>query len=125
MNVAAGGQLYVDIPSQVNGSLIHEPPKGRLFISHPVNLAANCKLRQIYESDTILVNSNHHQAVSEPGDGIKISAMTSDGVIEGIEDENLPFFIGVQWHPERMEGNQAGINRIFETFILAALDTLH
>ena len=50
-----------------------------------------------------MVNSLHHQGVAEPGAGLRASARSKDGLIEAIERAELPFCVGVQWHPEKME----------------------
>jgi putative glutamine amidotransferase len=51
----------------------------------------------------VVVNSSHHQAVSDPGPALRVSARAEDGVIEAIEEPAAAFCLGVQWHPERMD----------------------
>ena len=69
----------------------------------------------ILDKKKILVNSAHHQAVKDPGRGLKINARSSDGVIEGIEDPLKNFCIGVQWHPEFLIQNSDFL--LFKKFI--------
>jgi putative glutamine amidotransferase len=63
------------------------------------------------------VNSLHHQGVAEPGDGLRVSARAEDGVVEAVEAEKGPFCVGVQWHPEKMEGPHR--DRLFAAFVAA------
>lgn len=69
-----------------------------------------------------LVTSNHHQAVCEPGQGMRILATSPDGVIEAIDDPSRAFFVGVQWHPERTPDPQLGA-RVFRALVDAAART--
>jgi len=64
------------------------------------------------------VNSAHHQAVAELGEGVVVNAVAPDGVIEGIEHPEFRFCIGVQWHPEFML--QDGDRRLGRAFVEAA-----
>jgi putative glutamine amidotransferase len=99
MNVAFGGNLLQDVPSQVTGALKHEQSAIRKdAVSHSLE---GTHLHEIAGSDRTRVNSFHHQAVDRVAEGFKVSARTLDGVIEGIEDPEHPFCLGVQWHPER------------------------
>jgi putative glutamine amidotransferase len=63
------------------------------------------------------VNSRHHQAVAEPGAGLRVCARSGDGLVEAVERPDLPFCIGVQWHPERMESPHR--ERLFRAFVAA------
>ena len=120
LNVAAGGSLVVDISSETPVALQHDPHKHQDFVSHSVILTAGTKLAHIYDTHILTVNSFHHQAVKTPGAGLVISARSPDGIVEGIEADDHPFYLGVQWHPERESGNQADISKIFTAFINAA-----
>jgi GMP synthase-like glutamine amidotransferase len=66
----------------------------QLFLIHHTTLS------KIYDREKLLVNSFHHQAVSEPGERFKVSATAPDGTIEAIESCEFKSIIGVQWHPE-------------------------
>ena len=106
MNVAAGGKLYSDIPDQVPGvRFVHQQTSAvpRDHIVHKVNILSGTLLHRILEKDTVEVNSFHHQAVSEPGERMMITAYSEDGIPEGLEMPGHPFALGVQWHPECMQ----------------------
>jgi putative glutamine amidotransferase len=120
VNVAAGGSLVIDIPSEVPGALKHRPSADKKVVSHPVTLLPGSRLDAIYQSANLTVNSYHHQSVALPGSGVTVSAHAPDGVIEAIEANDHPFYMGVQWHPERQAGNPPQIARLFKAFIQAA-----
>ena len=103
LNVALGGTLYQDLPTEYEGELInHRQKQPETYESHYVNLLLGTRLRGIIGVDGIRVNSLHHQAVMELGRNFLVNATAADGVIEGAELAGHPFFIGVQWHPERL-----------------------
>ena len=69
----------------------------------------------------LMVNSSHHQAVGAPGDGLRITARsTEDGVIEALEDRTHPFLVGVQWHPERTFEHSGASRQLLHAFVSAA-----
>lgn len=114
LNVAKGGSLIIDIPSEI-GSNIHQQKEGdayHMVYCHPW-------LANILENDSAEVNSNHHQAIDELADGFKVMAYSKDSIIESFYLENKlehPFVLGVQWHPERMERDNpmaANLARVF------------
>jgi putative glutamine amidotransferase len=108
LNVAAGGTLVQDIPSEVTGALNHSlvvPPHPPYELAHEVwvekdSLLAKLLGERLVGSDTCDVNSRHHQAVKTIAPGYRVSATAPDGVIEAIEDPAAGFCLGVQWHPE-------------------------
>ena len=122
MNIAMGGDIYQDIYTQAEDGeslLCHQQPAPKWYGFHEVRISEESALRRILEAGLIRVNSFHHQAVRRPGRSLHAVAHTSDGIIEAIESEDHPFFIGVQWHPERMLGDKVMI-RLFEAFVKAA-----
>jgi putative glutamine amidotransferase len=104
LNVAAGGSLVQDIPSEVPGALDHQVASPPSAIAHEVWVTTGSKLAALMadrlEGDSLLVNSRHHQAVKDVAAGFIASATAPDGVVEAIERPDLPFCLGVQWHPE-------------------------
>jgi putative glutamine amidotransferase len=120
LNVASGGSLVADIPSANPAALRHHTNTPSDDASHPVHLVAGTRLAAIYGTLTLSVNSHHHQSVKLPGEGLTITAHAPDGTVEAVEDASLPFYLGVQWHPERSKGNQAGIELIFTELVKAA-----
>lgn len=103
LNVLFGGTLYQNILNH------HLTKKTDINTMHVIKIAKNSFLYKVYKKESIIVNSYHHQAVKDLAPSFSISAVSSDGCIEGIEKDNI---IGVQWHPEIMKD----LN-LFKTFI--------
>lgn len=115
MNVARGGTLIQDIESQCPGSLLHESdPSDR--IRHDVEVSAGSRLATIIGAGRKNVNSSHHQAIGKTGAQLRVTAAASDGIIEAVEDASHRFYVGVQWHPEDMEGEQSA-STLFGHFV--------
>jgi putative glutamine amidotransferase len=127
LNVAAGGTLVQDIPSQVQGALNHNrtvPPHQPYDLAHEIwiekdSLLATLMGERLVGSDTCEVNSRHHQAVKEVAPGFRVSATAPDGVIEAIEDPAARFCLGVQWHPENF-WRTGEFRPLYEGFLNAA-----
>lgn len=98
--VALGGTLIQHIPDEITAPLAHEQTNPRDQASHEVTLVAGTRLAEIAGCATMAVNSAHHQAVKAVPAGIAVNALSADGLIEGIEDPERCFCLGVQWHPE-------------------------
>lgn len=98
---ALGGKLYQDIKTQ-HGSecLEHSQTIARGLPSHQVRLADDSLLHSLFGTDSLAVNSFHHQAVREVPAGFRVTAVAPDGIIEGMESTSFRPIIGVQWHPE-------------------------
>lgn len=113
MNVVRGGALYQDLKQDL-GLATHEQPPPKDVPTHPVAVAEGSLLARLVGADPLSVNSTHHQAVSRLGRGVLVSARAPDDVVEAIELPDLPFALGVQWHPERVvahDPRHAGIWR--------------
>jgi putative glutamine amidotransferase len=127
LNVAFGGTLVQDIPSQVPGALEHRlavPPHEAFALAHEVWIDKDTKLARLMSerlggADTCDVNSRHHQAVKQVAPNFHVSATAPDGVIEAIEDPSAPFCLAVQWHPENF-WRTGEFRPLFETFVEAA-----
>lgn len=121
INVALGGTLYTDIPTQYPTLIRHASPKakGRDFLAHQVTLLPGSRLHGILQQEHIAVNSHHHQAVLDPAAGLQITVRAEDDLIEGFELPGHRFGIGVQWHPECLQMFLEQC-RIFNAFIQAA-----
>jgi putative glutamine amidotransferase len=118
MNVAAGGNLIQDIDSQHETEINHvSPPSDRC--RHLVEVLAGTHLAAILSPGQFDVNSSHHQAVKDVGTGLRMTARAPDGIVEGLEDPSHPFYLGVQWHPEDMQGEKSA-TALFGAFIDAA-----
>ena len=127
LNVACGGTLVQDIPSQVAGALAHSlacPPNQSYTLAHEVWLEKDSLLSRLMrerlgDTDSCEVNSRHHQAVKAVAPGFIVTATAPDGVVEAIEDPALPFCLGVQWHPENFF-RTGEFRPLFEGFVEAA-----
>jgi len=98
--VVLGGTLIQHIPDEVPGALAHEQPNPRTEPGHTVSAVPGSLLARAAGTTAFSVNSAHHQAVKTVGDGVRISGVAPDGVIEAIEAPSHRFVLGVQWHPE-------------------------
>jgi putative glutamine amidotransferase len=117
LNVALRGALYQDIPSQVAKAYKHS---GSPEPAHTVDIVPGTRLAAILGTQQLRVNSLHHQAVKVPGSALVVSASARDGVIEAVEISDLPFVIGVQWHPELLFAEDEASRRLFSAFVQAA-----
>jgi putative glutamine amidotransferase len=98
--VARGGGLVYDIPSDLAQADPHRLAGGDA--RHGLAVEAGSRLAKLLGDAAGPVNSSHHQAVADPGRGLRVAARAEDGLIEAIEADNEDFCLGVQWHPERM-----------------------
>ena len=116
LNVYRGGSLIQDIETQVPNCIKHEQGKPLARNSHIIDIDKGSILSL---EGNLRVNSHHHQAVREPGRGLKVTARAKDGIIECIEDvTDGKFLLGVQWHPELSWSTTDDLSRkIFEIFV--------
>ena len=125
VNVACGGTLYQDVPSQCPDKIKHDffPPEsgdpGRSYLAHEVSVAPATRLGRCLGVDRAIVNSMHHQAIKTLAPNLAPSAWAPDGLIEGIEGTNGHYLVAVQWHPEEIT-DQPGQRRLFTEFLAAA-----
>jgi putative glutamine amidotransferase len=123
LNVARGGTLIQHIPDEVGTDVEHRIKEPRFAIAHEVWLNAGSVLQRtmrerLEDADSCDVNSRHHQAVKDLGEGLVVSASAPDGVIEAIEDPDRRFCLGVQWHPENF-WRTGEFRTLFEAFVEA------
>lgn len=130
LNVALGGSLYQDLPSQRPGTILHdqakaEPPVARTRPSHAVTVLPGTLLGSIIGEGEHRVNSMHHQGLRRLAPGVTPVAHAADGLVEAVEsDESRAsgFLVGVEWHPEELAlGGDAASRRLFEAFVTAAV----
>ncbi len=118
MNVALGGTLWQDLPSQFRArsdapKLTHQQPSAGRTVSHMVQIKEGSLLDKTLKAggetrSRIWVNTFHHQAVRTLAPGCEAVAYSQDGVIEAIEMPSYRnFFLGVQWHPEYLTPESA------------------
>ncbi len=123
-NVALGGSLIIDIPTDFDTLIAHRQKDWRNCF-HDVLLDTSSRLFQIAGLQKGRVNSNHHQAVDQIAPALKITARSSDGLPEAIEwkdNENMHFLMGVQWHPERLNTDNPLSSDLAKAFLEAATD---
>lgn len=103
MNVQFGGTLWQDIPSQVPTELEHNQAAPWGERCHDIRVQLDSRLGSVVETETLAINSFHHQAIKDVAPGLEVTAVAPDGLIECVEATAYPWVVGVQWHPERQE----------------------
>jgi len=123
-NVAFGGTLIVDIENTAHHKTV-QSNSAQLAERHPIALAADSALAQVYGATDRVVNTIHHQAIDQLAPGMRAVAWAPDGVIEAMElvdntDEWI--FWAVQWHPEKMSlfDEEVQEQALFTKFVKAA-----
>jgi len=119
LNVALGGSLYQDIPSQLGTDVIHSQGEARDEPCHRVRVEPGSQLAGLVGAGEIDVNSRHHQAVKNVGQGLVPVAWAPDGVVEGLEIPGR-WIVGVQWHPEDLAGWSQPAMALFAGVVEAA-----
>jgi putative glutamine amidotransferase len=103
VNVAFGGTLIQDIQSERPGTLDHNPEGARRQRVHDVRIEADSLLARAVGTIAIGTNSSHHQSVDRVAPALRVTARTSDGIVEGLEPEVAGWWmVAVQWHPEEL-----------------------
>ncbi|MDA9344795.1 gamma-glutamyl-gamma-aminobutyrate hydrolase family protein [Flavobacteriales bacterium] len=102
MNVASGGTLYGNIPTEIGTTVVH---RNNGEVNHKIVLTDTCSLIFPLDTDTIIVNSLHHQGLKIIPDHLRVIARAFDGLPETVVMDKIqhPFMIAVQFHPERLE----------------------
>ena len=109
-----GGSLHHHLPTDRPDGDAHnlsDEEAGR----HPIEIVPGTRLSRILGGHADPVNSLHHQAVAEPGAGMRVAARARDGVVEAIEPEASGFCLGVQWHPEKLRNSDS--QALFTAFV--------
>ena len=120
LNVALGGTLYQDIPSQVPESICHTPKTDKAVNTHTVRIEAGSRLHKLLHKREIWVNGKHHQAIKDLAKGWVVAARAKDGVVEAVEFPGKRFIVGVQWHPEGTWREDSYSQKLFSAFVQAA-----
>ncbi len=120
LNVATGGTLFQDIPSQLAGDVNHDPGRPRPERVHEVRVLKGTRLRRLLGKETVGVNSFHHQGIKDLGRGLVASAWSADDLIEAVEAPDKKFVVSVQWHPESFWDDPTGFQPLFQGLIEAA-----
>jgi len=126
LNVAAGGTLVQDIPTERPSTTVHrlrEPPTST---PHTVEVVEHSALAALVgpasRSHAVPVNSRHHQCIDRVAPTFVVAASAPDGVVEAIERPGARFCLGVQWHPENF-WRTGEFHPLFEAFVAAARRT--
>ena len=119
VNVALGGTLVQDLPSERPEALDHQKrPRDRTRRDHSVRVATATRLASLCGAPDVPVNSRHHQAVDRLAPGLVASASSPDGKIEAAESPGPRWCVAVQWHPENLVDDPSS-RRLFEEFARA------
>ncbi|MFB3854234.1 MAG: gamma-glutamyl-gamma-aminobutyrate hydrolase family protein [Vicinamibacterales bacterium] len=126
LNVARGGTLVQDIPTEMPGSLDHAVSPPLCAVAHDVWATKNGTLWALMrdvlpDADSCAVNSRHHQSIKRLAPGLEVTATAPDGVIEAVEDPSARFVLAVQWHPENF-WRTGEFRPLFEGFVRASAE---
>ena len=116
VNVALGGTLYQDIPSEYPNPICHKQ-EDMFSFSHEIDVYEGTPLFELLNQGRIKTNSFHHQCIKDLGRLLEVMAVTDDGIIEAFYMPSYRYLRGYQWHPERLFQNDENNFKIFEDFI--------
>lgn len=121
INVAMKGTLYQNIGAQLDKTIGHFPKETPMhYLWHNVQIEKGSRLEKIFGVNELMTNSFHNVAVKDTAPGFRVTARTSDGVVEAIESTEEPYLIAVQWHPEALTGNHPEFIKLFRSLVEAA-----
>lgn len=124
VNVALGGTLVQDIPSERPSSVAHDPGGARDARSHDIELKAGSRAAAALGGTSFSVNSFHHQAVDRLAEALISTGWSTDGLIEAVESPaDAPWLLAVQWHPEEMHAEARAPERGLFRALIAAAET--
>jgi putative glutamine amidotransferase len=123
-NVVLGGTLIEHVPEYLGDAytVSHHQRKDlgldTSAYAHEINVVPQTIFHKIVRADRLRVNSFHHQAIRTVGPGLIVAARADDGIVEAVErDRASGFLLGIQWHPEQLQGKDAHSARIYERFV--------
>jgi putative glutamine amidotransferase len=118
LNVALGGTLVQDIPSQCETGIAHDDESARDTRTHEISVEPDSRIARAIGTDHCTVNSFHHQSVKRVAEGMRVTARSPDGIIEGLESTDDDWWVmAVQWHPEEMTDSAEPWDRgLFKAF---------
>lgn len=119
VNVALGGTLFQDLPSERPGTVDHSPIGARDIRTHSVRIEPGTRAAAALETTSVTVNSVHHQAIKDLAPGLVATGWTGDGLIEVVESSpGASWILAVQWHPEEMYADrQAPEHGLFSALV--------
>ena len=118
LNVALGGTLVQDIASQCDTDISHDDEGARNSRAHDISIEPGSRIAAAMGTDNCAVNSFHHQSVKRVAEGMRITARSADGIVEGLESVGSDWWVlAVQWHPEEMNESPEPWDRgLFKAF---------
>jgi len=116
VNVALGGTLYQDIPSELDTWIAHRQSEAKCSPSHAVSVLSDTPLERLIGTVQMTANSFHHQAVKRLGRDLSVMALAEDGIIEAFFLKGTRYLRAYQWHPERLFEADAQNRMIFSIF---------
>ncbi|EKU50455.1 gamma-glutamyl-gamma-aminobutyrate hydrolase family protein [Staphylococcus massiliensis] len=117
INVFFGGTMWQDISYKDGVTYKHFQQGETTDLTHKVSIAKDTKLYQLLQTETLMVNSFHHQTIHHLASPLKATATANGGIIEGFEHKDYDFLLGVQWHPEMLHQTEDVMNRLFDFVI--------
>lgn len=123
LNIALGGTIYQDMSLRLTPTINHvQLSAHREDVSHKVTFSSSSMLYNIC-GESAYTNTFHHQCIKALGENLRITGISSDGVIEAVESVTHPFIVGVQWHPECMYDSSPSMQKLFDNFIKFSSDS--
>lgn len=121
LNIALGGTLWQDLPTERPTSLPHGQIAGRTARTHPVSVTPGSRLAAAVGGGRLEVNSFHHQAIRDLAPSLVASATALDGIVEGVETASGGWLLAVQWHPEEFFAEASAPDHgLFSALVAAA-----
>ena len=117
INVALGGTLYQDIPTEIPSEISHRQKEPKNMPSHEVQILSDTPLMELILKAKMTANSFHHQAIKALGEGLEVMALADDGIIEAVYYNGENYIMGYQWHPERLCEFEEDNKTLFLDFI--------
>jgi putative glutamine amidotransferase len=118
INCLEGGSLYQDIPSQYASDVAHEQHEHKSIGTHAVKLIEGQYLHTLLQTESIMVNSTHHQGIKELANTLINIGHSEDLLVEAFKHKEELYIVGVQWHPESMPDNAS--LKLYHDFVAAA-----
>ncbi len=122
LNVAMGGTLYQDLPSEYPSEIVHQQSARNIprdQFSHSIHIHPDSRLCGIVGAQEMETNSFHHQALKNVAEGLRVTAHAPDGVIEAVESPTHRYVVAVQFHPEETAPQDEKSRRLFNSFVAA------
>ena len=121
INIVLGGSLYQDIDDQYPDSIGHTHRNlPRTHLAHYINIGPGSRMETILGTGEVKVNSLHHQAIKDPGKGVRITGRAPDGLPELLEVTGYRFVMAAQSHPEEIYTIEPAFQRLFAAFVQAS-----